>query len=70
MRFTTTFIPSALVDWAVAETRFCSHVSARIAAARARKVPIVYMQEVHHPSLTDFGRELGFENGAIRLFLE
>jgi nicotinamidase-related amidase len=33
-----------------------------IAAARACAVPIIYMQEVHHPSLVDFGRELdGFE---------
>lgn len=41
---------------------YMSRVPGLIAAARARKVPIVYMQEVHHPSLTDFGRELdGFE---------
>jgi nicotinamidase-related amidase len=33
-----------------------------IAAARAASLPIIYLQEVHHPSLVDFGRELdGFE---------
>jgi nicotinamidase-related amidase len=37
-------------------------VPALIAAARAGGVPIIYMQEVHHPSMIDFGRELdGFE---------
>jgi nicotinamidase-related amidase len=37
-------------------------VPALIDAARARGMPIVYMQEVHHPSMIDFGRELdGFE---------
>lgn len=37
-------------------------VPALIAAARLRDIPIVYMQEVHHPSMIDFGRELdGFE---------
>ena len=41
---------------------YMRRVPALIAAARARAVPIIYMQEVHHPSLTDFGRELdGFE---------
>jgi nicotinamidase-related amidase len=33
-----------------------------ISAARDAGLPIIYMQEVHHPSLVDFGRELdGFE---------
>jgi nicotinamidase-related amidase len=37
-------------------------IPALIAAAREAAVPIIYMQEVHHPSLIDFGRELdGFE---------
>jgi biuret amidohydrolase len=37
-------------------------VPALVDAARARGMPIVYMQEVHHPSMIDFGRELdGFE---------
>ncbi|MGA8708484.1 MAG: isochorismatase family cysteine hydrolase [Steroidobacteraceae bacterium] len=37
-------------------------IPALIAAARRRAVPLVYMQEVHHPSRLDFGRELdGFE---------
>ena len=41
---------------------YMQRVPALIAAARACKVPIVYMQEVHHPSMIDFGRELdGFE---------
>lgn len=41
---------------------YMQRVPALIAAARACNVPIVYMQEVHHPSMIDFGRELdGFE---------
>jgi nicotinamidase-related amidase len=41
---------------------YMRRIPAVIAAARARSVPIIYMQEVHHPSLIDFGRELdGFE---------
>jgi nicotinamidase-related amidase len=37
-------------------------VPALIEAARLANMPIIYMQEVHHPSMTDFGRELdGFE---------
>jgi nicotinamidase-related amidase len=41
---------------------YMRRVPALITAARACKVPIVYMQEVHHPSMIDFGRELdGFE---------
>ncbi|HWJ36931.1 MAG TPA: cysteine hydrolase [Steroidobacteraceae bacterium] len=37
-------------------------IPALIATARAGDVPIIYMQEVHHPSMIDFGRELdGFE---------
>ena len=41
---------------------YMQRVPALIAAARTSGVPIVYMQEVHHPSLIDFGRELdGFE---------
>jgi biuret amidohydrolase len=33
-----------------------------ITTARGRGVPLVFMQEVHHPSRVDFGRELdGFE---------
>ena len=39
-----------------------NRVPALIAAARRHAVPIIYMQEVHHPSMIDFGRELdGFE---------
>jgi biuret amidohydrolase len=42
---------------------YMRRVPALIAAARSHQIPIVYMQEVHHPSLIDFGRELdGFEN--------
>jgi nicotinamidase-related amidase len=41
---------------------YMQRVPALIAAARACHVPIIYMQEVHHPSMIDFGRELdGFE---------
>ena len=41
---------------------YMQRVPTLIAAARACNVPIVYMQEVHHPSMIDFGRELdGFE---------
>jgi biuret amidohydrolase len=41
---------------------YMRRVPALIAAARAHNVPIIYMQEVHHPSMIDFGRELdGFE---------
>jgi biuret amidohydrolase len=41
---------------------YMQRVPALIAAARACGVPIIYMQEVHHPSMIDFGRELdGFE---------
>ena len=29
-----------------------------IDAARAAQIPVVFIQEVHHPSLVDFGREL------------
>jgi nicotinamidase-related amidase len=37
-------------------------IPALIAAAREYAIPIIYMQEVHHPSMIDFGRELdGFE---------
>jgi len=37
-------------------------IPALIACARECGVPIIYMQEVHHPSMVDFGRELdGFE---------
>jgi len=33
-----------------------------IETARACEVPVIYLQEVHHPSMVDFGRELdGFE---------
>jgi len=33
-----------------------------ITVARASGIPIIFLQEVHHPSLIDFGRELdGFE---------
>jgi nicotinamidase-related amidase len=41
---------------------YMQRVPALIAAARSCEVPIIYMQEVHHPSMIDFGRELdGFE---------
>lgn len=41
---------------------YMQRVPALIAAARACEVPIIYIQEVHHPSMIDFGRELdGFE---------
>jgi len=41
---------------------YMRRVPAVIAAARAGGLPIIYLQEVHHPSLIDFGRELdGFE---------
>jgi nicotinamidase-related amidase len=41
---------------------YMQRIPALIAVARARGIPIIYMQEVHHPSLIDFGRELdGFE---------
>jgi len=35
-------------------------LKARVAidAARAADVPVIFIQEVHHPSLVDFGREL------------
>lgn len=29
-----------------------------IDAARAARVPVIFIQEVHHPSMVDFGREL------------
>jgi len=41
---------------------YMRRIPALITAARECKLPIIYMQEVHHPSLVDFGRELdGFE---------
>jgi biuret amidohydrolase len=41
---------------------YMQRVPTLIAVARICKVPIIYMQEVHHPSMIDFGRELdGFE---------
>jgi biuret amidohydrolase len=41
---------------------YMQRIPALIAAARADGLPIIYLQEVHHPSLIDFGRELdGFE---------
>lgn len=41
---------------------YMRRIPALIGAARASSTRIVYMQEVHHPSMTDFGRELdGFE---------
>lgn len=34
-----------------------------IDTARANGIPVVFVQEVHHPSLVDFGRELdGYED--------
>ncbi len=37
-------------------------IPALIAVARECAIPLIYMQEVHHPSMVDFGRELdGFE---------
>jgi biuret amidohydrolase len=41
---------------------YMQRIAALIVAARAGGLPIIYLQEVHHPSLIDFGRELdGFE---------
>lgn len=41
---------------------YMRRIPALIVEARACNVPIIYMQEVHHPSMIDFGRELdGFE---------
>jgi biuret amidohydrolase len=41
---------------------YMQRIPGLITAARGAGLPVIYIQEVHHPSLVDFGRELdGFE---------